>query len=434
MSSTLQKLFLTICFGWVLLATPQLHAQPSNIGINPVAGGISRDAVAKIDKLFHQYVDSGWIAGGTAIAYRKGQVVYYHAFGYSDIDRKTPSKKDDIFRIASQTKAITSVAVMMLFEEGKFLLDDPVSKYLPAFAKQKVLDKFNPADSSYTTVPAQREVTIRHLLTHTSGIGYAQIGSKEANAIYAKADITAGIGVKPGRMLKTDMDKLGALPLLHQPGERFTYGLNTDVLGYLVEVVSGQSLDKFFRERIFDPLGMNDTWFYLPASKHNRLVTLHTEDSLKKVSTAGNSINRNGEWMSDYPQTTGTYLSGGAGLSSTAWDYAIFMEMLRNGGTYRDKRILSRNSVDMMTQNQIGNIDRGPNEKFGLGFGIITEQGSGRLGLSTGTYSWGGAFSSTYWIDPKEQIVGQVFLNQTPISHGEIHDKFKVMLYSAIFE
>jgi CubicO group peptidase (beta-lactamase class C family) len=433
MQKKIQRLLLTAGIFFSTATIQHASSQPASLEINPPSVDMDATALKKIDRLFQQYVDSGWIAGGTAIAYRKGHVVYYHAFGYRDAEKKTPSKRDDIFRIASQTKAVTSVAVMMLFEEGKLLLDDPISKYLPAFAKPKVLDKFNHEDSSFTTVPAQREVTIRHLLTHTSGIGYAQIGSKEANAMYAKADITAGIGVKPGRLLKTDMDKLGALPLLHQPGDRFTYGLNTDVLGYLVEVVSGQSLDKFFRERIFDPLGMHDTWFYLPASKHNRLVALHTEDSLKKVTSAGNSINRNGEWLADYPKTNGTYLSGGAGLSSTAWDYAIFMEMLRNGGTYKGKRILSSNSVDMMTQNQIGNIDRGPNEKFGLGFGIITEQGSGRLGLSTGTYSWGGAFSSTYWIDPKEEIVGQVFLNQTPISRGDIHDKFKVMLYTAIF-
>jgi CubicO group peptidase (beta-lactamase class C family) len=388
----------------------------------------------RIDGLVKQYVDSQWIAGATIIAARNGQIVYQKAIGYADVSKKTPLTNESIFRIASQTKAITSVAVMMLFEEGKFLLDDPISRYIPAFAKPQVLDKFNPADSSYTTVPAKSEITIRQLLTHTSGISYAQIGTKEANAIYGKADITAGIGVATGRMLAPDMLKLAKLPLMHQPGEKFTYGLNTDVLGYLVEVVSGKTLDQFFRERILDPLEMNDTWFYLPENKQKRLVTLHTEDSLKKVTAAGESINRNGAWISNYPNTKGTYFSGGAGLSSTAYDYAIFMEMMRNGGIYKGKRILSRNSVDMMIQNQIGAVDRGPNEKFGLGFGIITEQGSTRLGLSTGTYSWGGAFSSTYWIDPKEKIVAQVFINQSPISKGDIHDKIKVLLYSAILE
>jgi CubicO group peptidase (beta-lactamase class C family) len=392
------------------------------------------ERLTRIDGLVKQYVDSQWIAGATIIAARNGQIVYQKAIGYADVSKKTPLNNESIFRIASQTKAITSVAVMMLFEEGKFLLDDPISRYIPAFSKPQVLDKFNPADSSYTTVPAKSEITIRQLLTHTSGISYAQIGTKEANAIYGKANITAGIGVENGRILGPDMLKLAKLPLMHQPGEKFTYGLNTDVLGYLVEVVSGQSLDKFFRDRILDPLGMNDTWFYLPASKHNRLVTLHTEDSLKKVSVAGESLNRNGAWISNYPNMTGTYFSGGAGLSSTAYDYAIFMEMMRNGGIYKGKRILSKNSVEMMTQNQIGNVDRGPNEKFGLGFGIITEQGSSRLGLSTGSYTWGGAFSSTYWIDPTEKIVAQVFINQSPISKGDIHDKIKVLLYSAILE
>lgn len=392
------------------------------------------ERLARIDDLVKKYVDSQWIAGATIIAARNGQIVYQKAIGYADVSKKTPLTNESIFRIASQTKAITSVAVMMLYEEGRFLLDDPISRYIPVFGKPQVLDKFNPADSSYTTVPAKSEITIRQLLTHTSGISYAQIGTKEANAIYGKANITAGIGVENGRLLAPDMLKLAKQPLMHQPGEKFTYGLNTDVLGYLVEVVSGQPLDKFFRERILDPLGMKDTWFYLPASKHSRLVALHTEDSLKRVSVAGESLNRNGAWISNYPNMPGTYFSGGAGLSSTAYDYAVFMEMLRNGGMYKDKRILSKNSVDMMTQNQIGNVDRGPNEKFGLGFGIITEQGSSRLGLSTGSYSWGGAFSSTYWIDPKEKIVAQVFINQSPISKGDIHDKIKILLYSAILE
>jgi CubicO group peptidase (beta-lactamase class C family) len=396
--------------------------------------GIDPERLERIDRLFREYVENGWIAGGTVIAARDGQIIYQKSFGYSNADTKTPSKNDDIFRIASQTKAITSVAVMMLMEEGKLLPDDPVSKYIPAFAKPQVLDKFNAADSTYTTIPAKSEITIRQLLSHTSGLSYAQIGSREANAIYYKNDVTAGIGVAPGRILETDMLKVAKLPLMHHPGERFTYGLNTDVLGYLVEVVSGKTLDQFFREKIFEPLGMKDTWFYLPADKHNRLVALHVEDSLKRVKAETKSINRNGTWIADYPKTKGTYFSGGAGLSSTAYDYAIFLEMLRNGGIYNGKRIISQNSVDMMTQNQIGNIDRGPNEKFGLGFGIITESGSGKLGLSTGSYSWGGAFSSTYWVDPKERIIGQVFLNQMPISHGDIHDKVKVLLYSAILK
>jgi CubicO group peptidase (beta-lactamase class C family) len=422
--TTIGFFLLTVTTTFAQTLKPLSPAGQKTTGVNP-------ERLNLIDAVFQKYVDSQWIAGATIIAAKNGQIIYQKSIGYSDVSKKTKLNNDAIYRIASQTKAITSVAVMMLLEEGKLLLDEPISKYIPAFARPQVLDKFNPADSSYTTVPAKSEITIRQLLTHTSGISYAQIGTKEANAIYGKADITAGIGVENGRLLGPDMLKLAKMPLMHQPGEKFTYGLNTDVLGYLVEVISGQSLDRFFSERIFEPLGMTDTWFYLPANKQSRLVKLHTEDSLKKVMAAGESINRNGPWTSDYPNNKGTYYSGGAGLSSTAYDYAVFMEMLRNGGIYNGKRIISRNSVDMMTQNQIGNVDRGPNEKFGLGFGILTEQGSSRLGLSTGTYSWGGAFSSTYWIDPKEKIVAQVFINQSPISHGDIHDKFKVLLYSA---
>jgi CubicO group peptidase (beta-lactamase class C family) len=386
----------------------------------------------RIDGLMKQYIDQQWIAGATAIVVRNGQVVYHQAFGVADVATRRPQQKDDIFRIASQTKAITSVAVMILMEEGKLLLDDPLAKYIPAFANAQVIDKFNEADTTYTTVKARRAITIRDLLTHTSGIGYAQIGTPRAKAMYAKAGVGSQIGT-PFESLEVQVLKIAALPLEHQPGERFTYGLNTDVLGYLVEVVSGQSLADFFRQRIFEPLGMHDSWFYLPAGKQTRLVALHTENKQQQVIKMTESPTSGISSLDiDYPNKAGKLYSGGAGLVSTAYDYALFMQMLLNGGSLNGKRIISRNSVDMMTQNQIGTIDRGPYEKFGLGFGIITEAGSGKLGLSTGTFSWGGAFSSTYWIDPKEKIVAQLFLNQYPISHGDIHDKFKVLVYSAL--
>lgn len=415
---------------WVLVAATA-YAQPVLTEMPASSAGMNASQLSRIDGLVQQYIDSQWIAGGTCLVARDGKIVYYKAFGSSNIDTRKPSQKDDIFRIASQTKAITSVAIMMLFEEGKLLLDDPVSKYIPAFAGQQVIDKFNEADTTYTTVKAKRAITIRDLLTHTSGLGYAQIGSPQANAMYAKAGVTGQIG-SPNASLKEQVMKIASLPLQHQPGERWTYGLNTDVLGYLVEVLSGKSLADFMRTRIFEPLGMKDTWFYLPGDKQPRLVALHTEDDNKKLAVMKKSPDRLTTMDVDYPKANGSHYSGGGGLSSTAYDYAIFMQMLLNGGVYNGKRILSKNSVDMMTQNQIGNIDRGPNEKFGLGFGILTEAGSGRVGQSTGTFSWGGAFSSTYWIDPKEKVVAQFFLNQYPISHGDIHDKFKVLVYSAI--
>jgi CubicO group peptidase (beta-lactamase class C family) len=229
------------------------------------------------------------------------------------------------------------------------------------------------------------------------------------------------------------MKLLGSLPLFHQPGERFTYGLNTDLLGYLIEVISGTSLDTFFRQRIFEPLGMKDTYFYLPVSKHARLVALHTEDKAqnKKLVKATGVQYLNGNFYPDYPKLKGTYFSGGGGLSSTAYDFGVFMQMLLNGGSYNARRILSPASVRMMTTNQIGSLSHGAGNKFGLGFEIV-EPGNQTTPMSVGSYSWGGMFSSSYWLDPKEKMAAQLFINQYPMSHGEIHNEFKRLVYAAI--
>jgi len=393
----------------------------------PETAGMSPERLKRIDNLVQQYVDNKWVAGAATIIVHDGKIVYYKGIGLDDIDKKTPMKRNEIFRIASQTKAITSTAVMILYEEGKFLLDDPISKYIPEFKNPKVLDKFNDADSSYTTVPAKREITIRDLLTHTSGIDYADIGSSKLKAVYAKEGIPSGIGTE-NKTLGPEIKKLGKLPLAHQPGEKWTYGLNTDVLGYLVEVISGMSLDDFFKKRIFEPLGMKDTYFYIPADKHNRLATLYTEDSSQHVVKFPEIQNG---LHSDYPNRSGKYYSGGAGLSSTAYDYAVFLQMFLNGGIYNGKRILSRNTVRMMTMNQIGDLSVGAN-KFGLGFGLITEKGSGELPNNANTFEWGGYFSTTYWADPKEKIVALIMTQIVPNSHGDLSDKFKVLVYQAI--
>ena len=389
--------------------------------------GFSPERLKRIDDAMNDWVKQGWMNGAVGMIIRDGKIVYYKAAGYNDIDAKTPLPKDDIFRIASQTKAITSVAVMMLYEEGKFLLDDPVSKYIPSFTHEQVLDKFNETDSSYTTVPAKRDVTIRDLLTHTSGIDYAQIGSKEAKAIYAKNNITAGLDVHNDK-LSDAMNRLGSLPLLHQPGEKWTYGLNIDLLGDLIEIWSGMTLDEFFHKRIFEPLGMNDSYFNVPKEKENRLVNLYQEDSL------GHLIKQSGEALGvdvNYPLRTKTYFSGGGGLSSTIYDYAIFLQMLLNGGEYNGKRLLSRNTVRIMTMNQIGDIDFG-NNKFGLGFAIVTEKSSGESPSQAGTFSWGGAFSTSYWVDPKEKMIVQFYRQLWGTTHGDLSEKFKVLAYSAL--
>jgi CubicO group peptidase (beta-lactamase class C family) len=423
MKSTLLIIFLVCLYAHSSFAQLLKEAAPES-------AGMSTERLQRIDQVLQEYVDKKWIAGGSAIIARDGKIVYYKAIGYDDTESKTKLKRDAIFRIASQTKAITSVAIMMLYEEGKFLLKDPVSKYIPEYKNQQVLDKFNAADTTYTTVPAKRDITIHDLLTHSSGIGYAQIGGKEATAIYAKNGVVGGIGV--GKLVLGDgMRKLGSLPLMHQPGDQWTYGLNTDLLGYLVEVVSGMSLSAFFHKRIFEPLGMKDTYFYLPKEKYNRLVTLYTEDSLKLVKKAPTTLDIRGTFTSNYPAMEGTYYSGGGGLSSTTMDYAIFMQMLLNGGAYNGKRILSRASVNMMTVSQYDKINW-PDNKMGLGFSINTEKSMASSPLSPGSFSWGGMFSSTYWIDPKEKVVAQLFLNQYPQSHGEIHEKFKVLVYQAL--
>ncbi len=335
---------------------------------------------------------------------------------------------DEIFRIASQTKAITSVAVMMLFEEGKFLLDDPISKYIPSFGHPKVLAEFNPKDSSYTTIAARREITIRDLLTHTSGVDYAQIGSNSMKAIYAKNKIYAGF-VYDRLLLADAINKLGTLPLAHQPGEKFTYGLNIDVLGYLVEKISGKSLDQFFKERIFQPLGMNDTYFYLPQSKYSRLATVYTPDKTQHLVKANETTFPGINW--DYPLTNGTYFAGGAGLSSTIKDYATFLQMMLNNGEYNGHRLLSRHTVEIMTMNQIGNLNL-DRDKFGLGFEIATKDGRAKLGQTEGSFSWGGFYGTIYWADPKEHMVCLLFVQEWPYPHGELSDKFKVLVYSAL--
>ena len=422
----LPALFITAFFNFVLLQA--FSQSPVLTPSAPASAKVSAKRLERIDQVIREYIDSGWIKGAVGFIARDGKVVYNKAFGVDDSETKQPLKTDAIFRIASQTKAITSVAVMILFEEGKFLLDDPISKYIPEFARPKVVDQFNEKDSSFTTVPARREITIRDLLTHTSGIDYALIGSARMKAIYAKNRIPVGFESDTLR-LANEMKRLGGMPLQHQPGEKFTYGLNTDVLGYLVEKLSGMSLNNFFHQRIFNPLGMNDTYFYLPPAKQARLVTLYTEDEERKA--VRNTGSRQ-PVATDYPKLQGTYYSGGAGLSGTIHDYAIFLQMLLNGGVYNGQRILSRRTVELMTSNQIGDLFIGGVDKFGLGFQVVTERGQARSALTAGSFLWGGYFGTTYWVDPTEGLVCLLYMQQSPISHGDIQNKFKVLVYQAV--
>jgi CubicO group peptidase (beta-lactamase class C family) len=387
---------------------------------------MSGERLGRIDKTIQSYVDQKWLAGAVAMVYRNGSLAYYKAFGSDDLDKKTMMRKDEIFRLASQTKAVVSAAVLILYEQGKLLLDDPVSKYIPEFKNQNVLDHYNAADTTYTTIPAKRAITIRDLLTHSSGIGYAAIGTPEMKAIYAKNNISSGLGVIDASLLDR-MKVLGGLPLQFQPGERWMYGLNTDLLGCLVEVISGLSLEEFIRKNISEPLGMNDTYFNLPKEKANRLTVVYTENNNQIVKWDAHHLGVD----PDYPLATKHYFSGGAGLSSTAYDYAIFLQMILNGGIYNGHRILSSRTVDMMTHGQLDFTFDGVND-FGLGFEVVTEKGAMKGPWSKGSISWGGYFGTVYWADPKEHLICLLMTQQSPNSHPEIVEKFKVLVYQAI--
>lgn len=385
------------------------------------SGGFDAKRLARIDSMLNKLVADEAIPGAVAMLVRDGHVVYHKAFGYRDIEKKAPLRRDDIFRIASQTKAITSLAAMMLWEEGRFSLDEPISKYLPEFKDQTVLTKFNAADSSYESKPAKRRTTIRQLFTHTSGLDYADIGSDEFKAIYAKAGLSA-LG-RDGEILADKIRILGKLPLKFEPGDHFNYSLSIDVLGRLVEVLSGMPLDRFFRTRIFEPLRMNDTWFSLPADRISRLVPLHREVEGKlevmKASESG--------MHPDFPARPVTYFSGGGGLSSTTADYARFLQLFLNGGELDGVRLISRKTVELMLTDQLPGLI----PAFGLGFALETSRNDYRSVVSEGTFSWGGAFATTYWADPKERLVGLLYMNVFGLSTS-LEDRFKNLVYSAM--
>ena len=394
---------------------------------NKTNSSVDYQRLARIDSLVNAYVKNDWVKGVVTLIVKDNQLVQYKGYGYADAEIKKPMTSDAMFRIMSQTKAITSVGIMILYEQGKLLLDDPVGNYIPEFKNQVVLDKFNAADTTYTTVQAKRNITIRDLLTHSSGIDYAGIGTKTMTAIYAKAGIPSGLGYFNADLL-TEMKKLGKLPLAFQPGERFQYGLNTDLLGCLIEVISSQTLDEFLRQNIFAPLGMKDTYFNVPASKISRLATVYTEDASQHIIPWSHTF-RNID--PDYPVMNKHYFSGGAGLTSTAFDYAIFLQMLLNGGIYNGKRILSPRTVELMTSNQLDFRYNGTND-FGLGFDIVTERGASISPRNKGTFSWGGYYGTTYWADPKAKMVCLIMTQHTPNSHGDLANKITAMIYASL--
>ncbi len=388
---------------------------------NPAALGFSPERLQRVDAFLQQWVSEGKVPHAVSLVIRKGQIVHYQAYGTSDAAREEPLPKDAIWRIASQSKLITTVAVMRLYEQGKSLLEDPISRYIPAFANPKVLVSVDSATLDYKIRPAKREISIRDLLTHTAGIPYEHPLQEytEFEVPFLSSD-----------RLEDAVNRIATRPLLHDPGEKFTYGFNTDILGRLIEVVSGQTLDAFFREHIFAPLGMNDTYFYLPAEKADRLVTLFRKDSLKGAL----SVQTDSVYQNFARSTACTLYSGGGGLVSTAMDYAKICQLILNEGTFNGHRLLSPWTVRLMTRNQIGELTVWERQdKFGYGLMVMTPESRYGDQAPPGTLNWGGMYCSEYTIDPKNDLVMMVYTNVYPFAHySEFVRKYRVLVYGAL--
>ncbi len=404
----------------------------------PEVAGMSSERLKNLDNVIQKYIDEKKIPGGIFLVSRGGNLLYYKSFGMRNNETGVHYKLDDIFRIASMTKAVTTVAIMQLYERGKIWLDEPVSKYIPAFENQQVLDSFNEKDSSYTTVPAKRPVTIRQLLTHTSGIVYGAFNPGKLQAVYEKFNMN-DVGLShPTWSTEEFINRLAKVPLAFQPGEKWMYGLNMDVLGRIVEVVSGQTLAEYFRQNIFEPLEMNDTYFYLPENKQPRLVPVYnqTDDGFKLSDGEGGIGGLN------YPKNTGNnHFAGGGGLSSTAIDYARFIETLVNNGSYNDFQLLSPKTIELMTSDQLILLNKKgtgyssiPGLTFCLGFQLLTEDAKGLNSKSVGTYEWGGYFNTKFFIDPQEDLIFVGMTQIVPFSHNDFWDKVYAAIYGSILD
>jgi CubicO group peptidase (beta-lactamase class C family) len=396
----------------------------------PETVGLSSERLERIGTAVQHSIDDKRIAGAITLVARHGHVVWFKPQGMADREAGKPMRGDTMFRICSMTKPITSLAVMVLYEEGRFLLDDPLSKYLPEFKNPKILVK--PASGQFYSIPATREITIRDLLRHTSGLTYHW--STDLGPMYEAANVAHGLLPYDGT-IEDSVKHLAGVPLLFNPGERWEYSLGVDVLGRLVEVVSGKPLDEFFRTRIFEPLGMKDTYFYPPENKRERLATAYTYYAEKGLNRFPDTPIAEGSFVysADYPYRGPKKLfSGGAGLVSTAADYARFCQMMLDGGKVSNARVLSRKSIELMTQDQLGKI--GPDQAFGLGFGVdgvkapLSELGS------PGKYNWGGFFYTAFSIDPKEQMIVIFMAQLHPSGDLSLDRQVNVLAYQAIID
>ena len=415
--------------GAATLSNAQVSRRPPAAPARALRFGFDTLRLTRIDSVLQRAVDRSEIGGAVALVLRDGQTVYERAFGWSDREAKRRMTTDAIFRIASQTKALTSVAAMSLVEEGKLSLNDPVSRYIPDFDHTTVATR---ADTGRVTVPAKRRITIHDLLTHTSGISY---GTDSVVApLYAAADLgpSAGYGwytADKKEPICLTIERLATLPFVAQPGERFVYGYSTDVLGCVVERASGLPLDEVIRTRITNPLGMKDTYFFLPPEKKARLAAVYSSGAEMKIERAPEGPRGQG----DYVEGPRRSFSGGAGLLSTARDYSRFLQMLLNGGTLDGARVLAPKTVALMTTNQTGTLYSQTGQGFGLGFSIVEQAGADGRVESVGTFGWGGAYGSTYEVDPKEHLV-LVFMIQLLPNRTDVAPKFPMLVYQALVE
>lgn len=388
--------------------------------------GFAEANITRLDNAFETFVQNGQLPGAVLLVQHKGDLIHEGIYGMQDIESSKPMQKNTIFRIASQTKAIVSVAVMMLQEEGKLLIDEPVGNYIPEYLETTV--SVDPASNHEAdTVSANRAITIRDLLTHTAGIDYGgSFGNRNGLDPWASAGIQGWYFAHRTEPILDTVKKMAGLPHAAQPGERFVYGYNTDILGALVEVVSGQSLEKFLETRLFTPLSMSDTHFYLPKNKRQRLATVY---GLKdgKLSRAPDESTMTGQ--GGYVDGPRISFSGGAGLLSTAADYLKFLTMMSNGGTVKGQKILSRKTVELMTIDHLGEIPLSPGSGFGLGFRVLKDLGRAGVPGSIGAYSWGGAYHTTYWVDPSEQLVVTYMTQVIPAPGLQDHAKLSTLVY-----
>jgi CubicO group peptidase (beta-lactamase class C family) len=390
--------------------------------------GMSGERLDRISKTMQRYVDEGRVAGTVTFLMRRGKLVQFEAKGFADIERKVPMRTDTIFRIASMSKAPVSVAAMILIEEGRLSLETPVSRFFPAFKKTTVA--LRPpsgamADSPVTIVPSKREINVRDLLTHTAGLGY---GFGPAAAQWKAAGLQGWYLADRAEPIAAIVERMAALPLDAQPGEEYVYGYATDVLGAVVEKASGQPLDVFLSERIFGPLRMVDTSFFLPVEKRDRLATVYSAKEDGTIVRAPEEGMGQGAYVDGPRQCFG----GGAGLLSTASDYSRFIRMVSGGGSLDGARILAPKTVALMSSNFVGSLYNGGRTGFGLGFEVVEHMGrSGRYG-SEGAFGWGSAYYSNYWIDPEEDMLGLYFSQLVPNGGLDLQNKFRTMAYAAI--